>query len=713
MNSRAVVTASLALLLAPLYEGGSHFYSVTPLRLALLLAALFAIVRARDTPLLRTAAAIALATSLTALYGLAIAVYPATAQLWFANALAAAATWLLACALDDHDRDWLLVTTAFLAPLLALVALTALFDPALWPFQLYGLTDPLRRYSLTDPNPNRLAALMILPAAVGTTWLIDAITTPAPTAHPAATARDANSRPRLVLAAAALLAPALTLAAATQSRAGVTAVLLACALTLFFRLGDRVRPITLLAATLALTLVGGAVLASRLAEPGDLFRFFRIRIWADALQLFAAYPTGVGLGSYGYFSAPFRDPQVSVSQYAYIALSPHSLALQWLTEYGLVGILSAIAMTIVIVRRLPSLTNARRRLRDNPLAAAAAAALAALCIPLMVGTEVENLIIVAHALIAAATLFAALFTAPLTTPLTTPHARASSAPADNSPTTNATAATPSRLRLALVLALFGALIFTATKTPQAAIAHAFSQRAALAANDPTAREEWLQRARDAHPENATHAMNYARFCFNLYDATGSEDAFACANDEARHALTLNPRSFANVAELAQFWLARAARLVTANDTPENRAALQLALTETDRYARAAIALDPFIVGPHETLLELALLLGNVNAALDTARHIVALEPNALRARMFIAATLHQLANDARPNGTPTDASRELDAAARAAFADLSARATRLKPMIDSKRLLPYEQHLTSIDFNALAALGKELNLGLQ
>ena len=72
----------------------------------------------------------------------------------------------------------------------------------------------------------------------------------------------------------------------------------------------------------------------------------RIFIWNDALKLLAAHPLGVGLGNFGLASHPFQSLGWQDIEYDFV----HCDAIQWLTEWGIVGMISIVMLGFWLFR---------------------------------------------------------------------------------------------------------------------------------------------------------------------------------------------------------------------------------------------------------------------------------------------------------------------------------------------------------------------------
>ena len=210
-----------------------------------------------------------------------------------------------------------------------------------------------------------------------------------------------------VLALAVILAGVL----ASGSRGALLALAVTGVLAAIFHgrgIGRRARAILVAGAT-GFVLLASLVLWVRFADGTDIYRYDRLRIWPRSVEMLAAAPAwGIGPGQFAHRSAAHTFPRADTAvRYGRTFRSPHSHAVLWLVECGLLGALllaAGLLATAIMARRgwrdVPSSGDERRiaaaavagltvfavvSVFDEPLAGSpllfAAALLAALALP--------------------------------------------------------------------------------------------------------------------------------------------------------------------------------------------------------------------------------------------------------------------------------------------------------------------------------------------
>ncbi len=251
-------------------------------------------------------------------------------------------------------------TERIVMAIVAVAALLAAFSllnlalgGVLWPFSAvsYGYTAAAGTYV----NPNHFATLLIMagPLAIGLlvrdlghAWRLNR--------H----VRQRSSLLRLIMQAnpLPLLAALLILAGlmATASRGAVAAFLVSGFMVVLLapRLaGSRFKILALLvlaaaSAMLAAQWLGFGGLERKLLHPGGML--VRLELWEQSLALVKDYPLlGSGGGSYRWVFPEFKQQALGM----WIFDHAHNEYLEWLVEYGVIGVLPLLLFFSVVLRR--------------------------------------------------------------------------------------------------------------------------------------------------------------------------------------------------------------------------------------------------------------------------------------------------------------------------------------------------------------------------
>ena len=243
---------------------------------------------------------------------------------------------------------------AVAALLAAFSLLNLVFGGVLWPFSAvsYGYSAATGTYV----NPNHFATLLIMagPLAIGLlirdlghAWGLERHIRRR-SASPIRLVTRAN--PFLLLAAFLILAGLM----ATASRGAVGAFLASGFLVALLapRLaGSRFKMLGLLAlvtvaAVLVAQLLGFGGLERKLLHPGGVL--VRLELWEQSLALAKDYPLlGSGGGSYRWVFPEFKQEALGI----WIFDHAHNEYLEWLVEYGVIGILPLLLFFAVVLRR--------------------------------------------------------------------------------------------------------------------------------------------------------------------------------------------------------------------------------------------------------------------------------------------------------------------------------------------------------------------------
>lgn len=206
--------------------------------------------------------------------------------------------------------------------------------PVLYQFFLNPYTRPSGWFA----NPNHLAAFLVIGLWAATGRFLQC--------------RSRVERSAAVTAAVFLLAAILS----TGSRGALAAlgiVLLAILLRRTSRLGFR-RAAAATAAILVLGLLAGGTVLHRFRVSVDPYLYARLRIWPAVLRVAADHPIlGVGPGMLESRAFNYNPPEEGgLVRYSKRFLSAHSSYLQVLAETGVLGLLCALAVAALLLRRL-------------------------------------------------------------------------------------------------------------------------------------------------------------------------------------------------------------------------------------------------------------------------------------------------------------------------------------------------------------------------
>ncbi|MCX5867403.1 MAG: O-antigen ligase family protein [Proteobacteria bacterium] len=138
----------------------------------------------------------------------------------------------------------------------------------------------------------------------------------------------------------------------SASRGGILMVFIAILLISFYYLRKRV--LYVLIPLLLFTLLVPNPFLNRMKTLGeDPWAYGRIQIWKNSVGLFWHHPLGVGLGMYKYYSREYQfSGETTVSRHLKYALVAESDALHFLVELGLFGLVFFVWFGIVLGKEL-------------------------------------------------------------------------------------------------------------------------------------------------------------------------------------------------------------------------------------------------------------------------------------------------------------------------------------------------------------------------
>jgi O-antigen ligase/polysaccharide polymerase Wzy-like membrane protein len=409
----------------------------------------------------------------------------------------------------------------------------------------------------------------------------------------------------------------------TGSRGGILAIAVGSTFVVGMRFGRRGFGLFVLVLGLLVVLVPNPLRERIWAEHAvNPVGYARWEMWQQSIRQMTDHPWGVGLGLYQYVYPQYAFPvEGQIARYGKVALTPHNEYLQMAVELGVVSIPVFCWGIVRVARESAALLRQRLRRWQRGVAVGVSAALAAIMAHAAVDSNLHEPAIAIVLTLCVGVILAAR--------------RVSGCPSD------ATSVVPLRSRLSRLVCVGGGLLLVlglAVGTVRLGLAWLAydSGSTALAHKEYARATVEYQRAIELDSGKALYHSSMAAAQFRLFERTGDHARALAAVSELESALALNPLDGRLSGLLGQVYERLASAVPpspgSAAVEQEQRAWRRTALSAYER----AVRLEPFNPFHRLAAARLYLALGFPEQAEASVHEAVAIEPNFLPGREWLA-----------------------------------------------------------------------------
>lgn len=422
------------------------------------------------------------------------------------------------------------------------------------------------------------------------------------------------------LGVAAALCAAMMLGAIlwTGSRGGLLALGAGVGVTVFLRYGWNGLVATVLVVVVALVTPNPLSHRVRAEHAANPVSYARWQMWESAARQMRDYPFGIGLGLYQYLSPRYAFPiEGQVARYGKVAQTPHS-------EYAQIGVeLGVLALAVFCVgigqlaTEIRALATCRLRRWQRGIVAGVGGATASILVHAAVDSNLHEPAVVMVLILCVAVLCSAKRLSGLAPPNRLIPIR------------------HSLLWSAMVLVAMAFAAMLVLRLGVAWMAFEAGSRA-LERGQVERAIEYLSQAVALDPDKALYHRSLAAAHFQVFQQTRERARLSTVVDELKTAIVLNPLSAKPLKVLGDV----SHLLAAGADRPEERRSW---LEQAREAYRQAIEREPFNPAHRLELGRLLLALADQAEAEQAVRSAVAIEPNYLPGRLWLA--LHYVRTD--------------------------------------------------------------------